>query len=470
MTNAEILAKLDYGAKEVLARMQAQGYECYLVGGSLRDLLLNKPVHDFDFTTNAKPEEVKIVFANERVIETGIKHGTVTVLIAGHAYEITTFRKDTTYSDHRHPDGITFAKTLTEDLARRDFTINALAWSLETGLVDLYDGLGDLEKHLIRAVNEPEERMQEDALRILRALRFASTLEFDIEVKTKRAILYLMPTLSYVARERILEELDKLFTGKAALRILNEFSSLFLAAYPDLWNNVEFNLTASSALWEQITGNKEVFHSAFANLLKLRSAQGYPLLQNFLTGHELAKPEMQWKAIYIAFCWMACLEPNIALIKEKFKLENAKQLGKRLQQSFLWANQRRDLVSLCLDTLSPKNWQSYLLEASQEQSFAHLICTYSCENVALSLLYLLATDRLDSLIGCKFLAFINRHKCFSLRDLQLRGDELLKVRPEISKQAISKNLQKLWQAVLLEKVNNDKQSLTEYAVNMELEI
>lgn len=470
MTNTEILDKLDFGAKEVLARMQAQGYECYLVGGSLRDLLLAKPVHDFDFTTNAKPEEVKRVFANERVIETGIKHGTVTVLIAGNAYEITTFRKDTTYSDHRHPDGITFAETLTEDLARRDFTINALAWSIETGLIDLFNGLGDLKNHLIRAVNEPEERMQEDALRILRALRFASTLEFDIEVKTKQAILDLMPTLSYVARERILEELDKLFIGSAAGRILAEYSNLFLAAYPELGEDIQFNLTASLVLWKQLKENKEVVHSAFNELLKLLSAQGYPLLQNFLAGHEHCKTEIQWQVIYIAFCWIACLEPNIAEIKGKFKLSNAKQLGKRLAQSFLWANQRRDLVSLCLDTLSPKYWQTYLTAEKKDQAFAHLICAYSSENVALSLLYLLASRRLDFATWKFFLDFINKRKCFSLRDLQLRGDELLAIRSDISKQAISKNLQKLWQAVLLAKVNNDKQSLAEYAASMELEI
>lgn len=466
MDNELIYSKLQLGAKEILERMQLANYECYLVGGSLRDLLLAKQVHDYDFTSNARPEQVKSVFANERVIETGIKHGTVTVLLHGQTYEITTFRKDTTYSDHRHPDGITFADTLEEDLARRDFTINALAWSKQRGLVDLYGGMQDLQHGVIRAVNEPLERMHEDALRILRALRFASTLEFTIEPKTKQAIFELMPTLSYVARERILEELDKLFIGPGAYSVLTEFSSAFQAAYPEFWASCSFQLQKCLPLFAQVQINKAKLNKEFGKLISMRSLSNLPLLESYFSLYNQKNlpqnSKVLFKEFYLALCWACCLEPHLAEFKRYHKLINTKQVTKKLASTFLWSKQRRDLVTLFIEILSPNFWQNHLLQTNKEQLWANLICTYSCEAVALSLLYALASGRIAETVFAEFMMFISKESCFSLRDLNVRGDTLLALGKDIPKTAISQNLKQLWQAVLEGKVKNDATSLKDF--------
>ena len=220
--------------KEVLARLTARGKEGYLVGGSVRDLLLSREPSDFDVTTNAHPKEIVEIFSDMRVIETGIKHGTVTVLIGGVPVEVTTYRTETGYSDHRHPDAVAYAGVLTEDLSRRDFTVNAMAFSPEGELIDPFGGREDLEKKLIRCVGDPEKRFGEDALRILRALRFSSQLGFRIEEKTARAAEKLAPTLGYVSRERCFSELKKLLCGVDAGRVIAENKTVLSALIPQL--------------------------------------------------------------------------------------------------------------------------------------------------------------------------------------------------------------------------------------------
>ena len=161
-----------------LDRLHEAGFEAWIVGGCVRDLLLGRVPTDYDITTSARPEQTKQVFAQERVVETGIRHGTVTVLLEGMPLEITTYRVDGSYSDARHPDGVTFTTSLQEDTARRDFTINAMAYAPGWGLRDGFGGQGDLSRRLIRAVGDPQRRFQEDALRVLRAVRFAAVLDF----------------------------------------------------------------------------------------------------------------------------------------------------------------------------------------------------------------------------------------------------------------------------------------------------
>ena len=169
--------------KTAISMLESRGFEAFAVGGCVRDSLLGKIPTDYDVTTSAFPEEMKEVFKNEKVIETGIKHGTLTVIIGTYPIEITTFRIDKDYSDHRRPDSVEFTRSLREDLARRDFTVNALAYNSKTGVVDLFGGISDLEKGIIRCVGEPDKRFDEDALRIMRALRFSSVLGFEIEEK-----------------------------------------------------------------------------------------------------------------------------------------------------------------------------------------------------------------------------------------------------------------------------------------------
>jgi len=199
---------LSNGAKFVISKLLSGGFSAYAVGGAVRDCLLGKTPSDFDVTTNATPNTVKSLF--EKTIDTGIKHGTVTVLIGNVPVEVTTFRSDGKYSDNRKPDSVNLVNDVREDLSRRDFTINALCYNESDGLIDLYDGQKDLNDKIIRAIGNPEERFKEDALRILRAVRFSAQLGFSIEKKTKDAIISCAPLVKNLSCERICAELDKI--------------------------------------------------------------------------------------------------------------------------------------------------------------------------------------------------------------------------------------------------------------------
>ena len=194
--------------KTILDTLAAGGFEAYAVGGCVRDSLLGRTPQDWDVTTSATPEQVKGIFA--KTIDTGIKHGTVTVLLGGEGFEVTTYRIDGDYEDGRHPKEVTFTRSLSEDLKRRDFTINAMAYNERQGLVDLFDGAGDMKKGLIRCVGNPTERFTEDALRMLRAVRFSAQLGFPIEEGTRAAIRELAGNLRKISAERIQTELVKL--------------------------------------------------------------------------------------------------------------------------------------------------------------------------------------------------------------------------------------------------------------------
>lgn len=203
---------LPENVKKIIEILEANGYEAYAVGGCVRDTLLLREPGDWDVTTSAKPEEVKALFSH--TIDTGIEHGTVTVMMNRVGYEVTTYRIDGEYEDARHPKEVTFTSNLVEDLKRRDFTINAMAYNESFGMVDEFDGLGDLEKGIIRCVGDPMERFSEDALRMLRAVRFAAQLGFSIEENTKAAIRKLAPTIAKVSVERIAVELVKILTSE----------------------------------------------------------------------------------------------------------------------------------------------------------------------------------------------------------------------------------------------------------------
>ena len=210
----------------IIETLQKNGYEAYAVGGCVRDMLNGDTPHDFDITTSAEPEAVISLF--KKTVPTGIKHGTVTVIINGVPNEVTTYRTDGEYRDHRRPDSAIFVKSLREDLARRDFTVNAMAYNKRDGLKDFFGGKQDIQNRILRAVGEPERRFYEDALRILRLFRFSSVLGFNIEENTLKAALEYAPTLKSVSAERIYSELLKTLCGKnpAALKPLTDISGL----------------------------------------------------------------------------------------------------------------------------------------------------------------------------------------------------------------------------------------------------
>ena len=207
----DIEIRIPPGAARILRVLEDHGYEAFVVGGCVRDSLLGRNPNDWDITTSALPLQVKALF--RRTIDTGLKHGTVTVLMDGEPFEVTTYRVDGEYLDGRHPSEVTFTASLQEDLQRRDFTINAMAYSEKKGLQDLFGGLPDLEKGLIRAVGDPAKRFGEDALRIMRAVRFAAQLGYEVEEDTVQAMKELAPTLSKISAERIAAELEKLLVS-----------------------------------------------------------------------------------------------------------------------------------------------------------------------------------------------------------------------------------------------------------------
>ncbi len=220
--------------RELISALVSAGYTAYAVGGCVRDSLLGREPKDWDLCTSALPEEMQSVFARDHVVETGLKHGTLTVVRNHVPYEITTYRLDGAYSDHRHPDSVTFVDQIDSDLARRDFTINAMACGAEGEILDLFQGAEDLAGKVIRCVGDPSRRFEEDALRILRALRFASDLDFQVDPATDRAIRRLYPTLENIAAERIRVELVKLLCGPGAGRILREYAEIIVFLLPCL--------------------------------------------------------------------------------------------------------------------------------------------------------------------------------------------------------------------------------------------
>jgi len=225
---------------DVIERLESSGAEAYIVGGSVRDIIIGTEPHDFDVTTSALPDEILRVFADHRTIPTGLKHGTVTVISGGEPIEITTFRIDGDYKDNRHPESVVFSSNLQDDLSRRDFTVNAMAYSPHTGIIDLFDGKADLITRTIRCVGDPQKRFTEDALRVMRALRFAAVLDFKIEEYTASALHKLFPLLQNIAAERIMTELNKLLIAENPHDILDEYSDVFLfilgkSTYETVW-------------------------------------------------------------------------------------------------------------------------------------------------------------------------------------------------------------------------------------------
>ena len=239
---------------KVLAHLEAAGYEAYAVGGSVRDLLRGKSPDDWDMTTSAHPQEVMALFEGH-AIPTGLQHGTVTVRQDGQSFEITTFRADGDYTDSRHPDAVTFSDSLQEDLCRRDFTVNAMAMDRRGALTDPFGGREDLQKGIIRCVGEADRRFGEDALRIMRGLRFASVLRFSIEKDTARSIRDNRERLKNIAIERILVEMDKLLCGEGAGEILLDYPEVFGVFLPEIMPCVGFDQRSKYhcyTVWEHI--------------------------------------------------------------------------------------------------------------------------------------------------------------------------------------------------------------------------
>lgn len=265
-------------ALEILA---SNNFEGYLVGGCVRDFLMNITPHDFDITTNALPSQLKQIFSGFKTILSGEKHGTVGVIIDGNVVEITTYRTEAGYSDNRHPESVEFSTSIEDDLKRRDFTINAMAMDIKGNIIDLFDGKSDLNKGIIRAVGNPTERFEEDALRIMRALRFAARLGFTPNADTAAAIIECRNRLKNISAERIRDEFSGLICGKYAVEVLRRYRDVIAVFIPELKPCFDFD---QKSPWHKYDVWEHTLHALgqSENSLKIRLS---------VLLHDIAKPD-----------------------------------------------------------------------------------------------------------------------------------------------------------------------------------
>lgn len=421
-----------------LAALRAAGHEAWAVGGPVRDLLMGREPGDWDICTSATPEETEAVFAGERLIETGLKHGTVTVLLAGQPLEITTYRADGDYSDHRHPDAVRFSQSLEEDLARRDLTVNAMAYAPGEGLRDPFGGQADLKKGLLRAVGEPGRRFEEDALRVLRTLRFAAQLGFAIEKDTAAAMEKKKALLSFVSAERVRVELTKLLCGPDAAPVLRRFREIAAVVLPELapcFDLDQRNPHHSLDLWE---------HS----LAALEVVPPEPCLRWAALLHDVGKP--------------ACFTVDEAGTGHFYGHEKASAaLADALLRRLRFSNGERERI-VCLVELhglplppEKKTLRRRLARLGEGDFFA-LLALQRADVTAQAPAYRSRLAELDE-AEAQARALLVEESCFSLKDLAVKGGDLLTL--GLRGPALGKTLNALLDAVLDEKAPNEKEKL-----------
>ncbi|TYC84215.1 HD domain-containing protein [Acetobacterium wieringae] len=397
---------LPVAVEKAFKQLESCGFCGYLVGGCVRDFLLGTPPTDFDMTTDATPDEIIACFSDHRVVETGIRHGTVTVMIEGMAIEITTHRTEGDYSDNRRPDTVAFTRNLADDLARRDFTINAMAYHPKKGLIDLFAGSQDIKNKMIRCVGDPHQRMAEDALRILRGLRFAAVLGFTLETETGIAIRQNCGQLCYISAERIAAELDKLICGKNAKAIILAETTVLGVVIPELLPAKNFDQMNPHHCYDVLT------HTAVA----METLAPVPRLRWAMLFHDLGKPATFTRD-----------EAGVGHFKGHSKVSEAMARARltalRIRKSII------DSVCLLIkyhDTLiesdkkSVKRWLNRL----SEPLFRDLIAIKRADNLAQAPEY---RDRLASLQRLEVLLdqVITEAACFSLKDLAVNGHDLI---------------------------------------------
>lgn len=254
-----------------LVLLNTSGYDAYIVGGCVRDSMLGCEPDDWDIATSATPDEIQEVFREYRIMDYGLQHGTLTIVVMDLILEITTFRMEGAYSDGRHPDTVQFTRSLHEDLQRRDFTVNAMAYHPFEGVIDLYHGQEDLANGIIRCVGEPEKRFSEDALRILRALRFAALLDFEIEAHTEAALVKLAPALTCISMERVSVEVCKLLRSRtSAGRVITKYRDVLAVVFPEIRKVTDFSLLAIPV---------PMMHARFAALFWKTNMEAYEVIE-----------------------------------------------------------------------------------------------------------------------------------------------------------------------------------------------
>lgn len=440
----------------ILKTLRDAGFDAYIVGGCVRDMIMGIVPHDFDVTTSALPQQVKEIFdglemaaacsggRTVKVFETGLKHGTVTVLADGEPVEVTTFRTDGTYSDGRHPDSVTFAGSIEEDLARRDFTMNALAWNPQTGIKDYFGGREDIEAGIIRAVGNPDRRFTEDALRILRAIRFASALGFEIEPATRQALHSNKELLKKISAERIREELTKLITGPGAGRIIMKYVEIIGVVMPEILAMQGFDQRNPHHIYDVLE------HSAAA----VDSISPVPYLRWAALLHDVGKPQTfttDKDGTGHFYGHGARSEEMARAILRRLRFDN--ETVRRVADLVKYHDLQIELTTKAVKRV---------LNKLGEETFRDLILLKRADNLAQHPDYLDRQkyyDQLEDLLE----QIIEEAQCFSLRDLAINGSDLIEAGITDGR-TIGRTLKAALEAVMDGNLANEKETLMVWAL------
>ncbi len=430
-------------AKTAIDMLTAAGYEAYIVGGCVRDSLMGRAANDYDITTNALPQKTAEVFSSYHVIDTGLKHGTLTVVIDKTPIEITTYRIDGEYKDNRRPESVSFTGKIEEDLARRDFTINAMAYSPTGGLVDCFGGQNDLAKKIIRCVGEADRRFNEDALRILRAMRFAAVLGFEIEEETKKSILKNRELLKNIAAERIQTEFFKLICGKDAEKIIDEYRDVLAVFMPQITPMFGFeqkNKYHRFDVWQ---------HSLYA----LKCTESCLTLRLAALFHDIGKPDSFTKDENGCGHFYS---------HAKFSIEHTRNILNALKCDNATKHRVLTLIEhhdafIHTTKKSVKKWLGRL----GEDVFFELMDLQAADTYAHAEQF--TDERIKQIASIRTIAreIIDEGECFSLRDLATDGKDMMAL-GFVSKQ-IGQVLNTLLEMVINGELANDKDVLMKKA-------
>lgn len=432
------------GANEIIHTLQNNGYEAFLVGGSVRDSILGRPIHDYDITTSATPDEMMEVFKDKRIIETGLQHGTITIVIDGEPYEVTTYRIDGNYSDSRRPDKVTFTKSLEEDLKRRDFTINAMAYNDEVGLVDPFNGMEDIEYYKIRCVGRAEDRFSEDALRILRAIRFASQLGFVLEPDTDWNISKMYKNLENISIERINSEFCKIAASSdfcVQMVLYHEVFSLFI---PEIKNMFGFQQNNPYHIYDVWNHTVHAIEYCESDDLVTRLSVFF---------HDIGKPH----------CYQDS-EDGIRHFKGHGRV-GADMTDKIMKRLRFDNDTREKVVELvyyhdATFEVGKKYIKRWLNKIGEEQ-FRRLLNVRRADIKAQA--YVEQESRLQKIDNIEYILekVLQKDECFSLKDLAVNGKDLIEIGYKPGKE-IGNTLNCLLQLVIEGVYPNEKDELLKY--------
>ncbi len=422
--------------------LEKAGFECYAVGGCVRDILLGIKPNDIDFTTNATPDEILECFKDYKTFELGKKYGTISVLYNEEIFEITTYRVDGTYADSRHPDKVEFSGNLKDDLSRRDFTINAMAMDRNEKIVDIFKGREDLTHKLIRAVGNPTERFTEDALRIFRALRFSCKLGFKIESKTAISAKKLSHLLINVHPQRLRDELTALLLTDSAADVISEYNELFFCIIPELQKTYKF---------QQITAHHR--YDVFTHTLNtLRYAPKDAEIRFALLFHDIGKPDTH-------------TSDKAGISHFNGHPEKSADIAVEILKRFAFPSDFINKVKLLIKYHDkrfekPRPHIKKLLSELTEDDFKKLLIIQRCDIMAQS--EYMKTDKLSHLatVESEFLNIIKENSCVKLNDLAVNGNDILSL--GIKGKEIGIILDELLNLVIEEKIINSKQELIDY--------